>query len=107
MKKDRAKIRELLAQIFDELQKIDNSEDHMRRQQDFIFHMLDWQDDLEQLSAIYANPEKYEDDSSKIIAGFLYHVIPHINMAGHLLLENIPDPFEDESSKQVGDHSSS
>ena len=93
MKTKRLKIEKLLSRIFDELQKIDDPEEHARRRQDFVFHMTDWQDDLGEMAELYGNPDKHESDASKIIAGFLYHAIPHLNAAGHLLLDTIPDPF--------------
>lgn len=96
MKTERSKIEKLLTRVFDELQKIDAAEEHMRSRQDFVFHMIDWKDDLDELVELYTNPDKHSSDASKIIAGFLYHVIPHLNAAGRLLLDTLPDPFEEE-----------
>ena len=97
MREKEMKIEELLAQIFDELQELDNPEEHQRNKEEFVFHMLDWKNDLEKISQIYTSPEHYEVEASEIIAGFLYHVIPHLNRAGNLLLDSVPNPFDKET----------
>src|SRR5207248_10218441 len=68
--------------------------------QDFIFHMTDWLDDLRRLTAIYEHPEKFDRRTAGCdVAGFLYHVIPHLKAAGRLLLDEIPDAFEGAGSQ--------
>jgi len=96
MTQEKASVVKLLGQVFDELQETDDQNEHARRKQEFVFHMTDWIDDLQGLASLYENPEKYESEASKIIAGFLYHVIPHLRAAGRLLLDRIPDAFEQE-----------
>jgi hypothetical protein len=96
MNNERSGIEKMLMQIFDILQEIDDPEEHTRRRQEFVFHMLDWRDDLEKLCEFYTNPDKYGSDTSKIIAGILYHIIPHLNAAGRLLLDTVPDPFREK-----------
>ena len=62
--------------------------------------MTDWQSDLEQLADLFKNPDKYDEDyTSNFLIGFLYHVIPHIDAAGRLLLDQVSSPFSQE--KQV------
>ena len=93
MKLEHAKIRELLGQIFDELQTVEDGEKYAETKQQFIFHMTDWIDDLQNLIELYGQPEQPQGNAAQTIAGFLYHVIPHLNAAGRLLLDRIPDPF--------------
>lgn len=93
----RQKIEQILAQIFDELQEIEDPVKHTQAKENFVFHMVDWIHNLEELFQLYTTPEKYDTATSeKIIIGFLYHVIPHLNMAGSLLLGSIPNSFEDK-----------
>ena len=84
---------ELFRQIFDDFQQMDDPEEHARCKQEFVFHMLDWTSDLEELAALYRHPHKRGSEAGKIVAGFLYHALPHLNAAGRLLLDRLPDPF--------------
>lgn len=84
----------LLGRVFDDLQQVDDPVEHARKKQEFIFHMADWVDDLKELASLYENPDPHESEASKLIAGFLYHVIPHLNAAGRLALDRIPDAFK-------------
>lgn len=93
MKLEHAKVEELLGQVFDELQTIEDKEEYAEIKQKFIFHMTDWVDDLQDLIVLYQQLEQYKGNAAQTIAGFLYHVIPHLNAAGRLLLDHIPDPF--------------
>jgi hypothetical protein len=71
-------------------------EEYARRRQDFVFHMTDWLNDLDMLQAIYRKPEDCDVKETTIdIMGILYHVIPHLNAAGRLLLDDVPDAFRD------------
>ena len=88
-------LRKLLGSIYHQYQKLDDPKANATAKQDFIFHMTDWLDDLRRLSAIYENPAKFDRESAGCaVAGFLYHVIPHLKAAGRLLLDDIPDAFE-------------
>src|SRR5947209_2895462 len=70
------------------------SEEFEQRRHDFVFHMTDWKDDLERLAALFNNPDQQDEESASVfLIGFLYHVVPHLNAAGRLLLEEIGDPF--------------
>jgi hypothetical protein len=72
--------------------------EYQRLREDFIFHMVDWTDDLERLRELRDRPEIFDTESSSaMVAGFLYHVIPHLTAAGRLLLDEIPDPFTPEA----------
>jgi hypothetical protein len=49
-----------------------------KRRQRFVFHMLDWQDDLKRLAELYAAPEPHSADEARaIVQSFLYHAEPH------------------------------
>lgn len=93
MKLEHARIKELLGHVFDELQTVEDREKYAEVKQQFIFHMTDWIDDLQNLIELYDQPEQPKGKAAQAIAGFLYHVIPHLNAAGRLLLDRIPDPF--------------
>jgi hypothetical protein len=92
---------DLLGKIFDDSRsgerKVLGAEEYNRRRHDFIFHMTDWLNDLHRLTALYKNPAKQDpDDAGTEVIGFLYHVIPHLNAAGRLLLDEVGDPFADD-----------
>jgi hypothetical protein len=88
-------LQKLLGSIYHQFQKLDDPKANARAKQDFIFHMTDWLADLRRLTAIYEHPEKVDRQSAGYdIAGFLYHVIPHLKAAGRILLDTIPDAFD-------------
>jgi hypothetical protein len=65
-----------------------------QRRHDFVFHMTDWKDDLLRLADWIRSPQTLdEENASAQWVGFLYHVIPHLNSAGRLLLGDVADPF--------------
>lgn len=65
-----------------------------RRRRDFVFHLRDCKTDFEQLAHFFNHPEKYDEDAaSRLLIGALYHIVPHLNNAGKLLLDEIVDPF--------------
>lgn len=101
-----AELKKLLAKIYDSL----NS--HLRKEKpsavyqlmrhDFVFHMTDWLNDLKRLNDIYDAPDKVRlRDAERDIIGLLYHVIPHLNAAGRLLLGDVSDPFLESEAEQV------
>ena len=88
----------LLGQIFDHCQEGLRDEislaEYEKRREGFIFHMRDWSSDLERLARLYHDPEGQDvETTSRLVMGFLYHVIPHLRAAGRLLLDHVPDPF--------------
>ena|SRR5260370_5259612 len=96
------KLQELFAEVFDGaregLRKELDPTEYEKRRHDFVFHMTDWRKDIDQLYDIINNPGSYDEDSaSRILIGFLYHVIPHLSAAGRLLLDDIPDAFSQEN----------
>jgi hypothetical protein len=94
----------VLGKVFDdartELRHELNHSDYERRKRDFVFHMTDWQSDLEQLINFFERPDRLtEEAASSLVIGFLYHVVPHLNAAGRLLLDRISDPFGPQNEK--------
>lgn len=97
MQIEKQEIERVLTRVFDELQETEDPVKHARAREDFVFHMVDWIYNLEELFQLYTTPQKYDiETSNNIIIGFLYHVIPHLNVAGRLLLDNISNPFEEK-----------
>jgi hypothetical protein len=97
-------LQKLLASVYDQFQKLDNPKADAKAKQDFIFHMTDWLDDLQRLTAIYEHPNTFGRSSAgRDIVGFLYHVIPHLKAAGRLLLNDVPDAFETAEARVPND----
>ena len=70
------------------------ADEYEARRHDFVFHMVDWKDDLEQLAHLFESPQDQDEDAaSALLIGFLHHALPHLNAAGKLLLDEIKDPF--------------
>lgn len=85
------KLERMLRAIYPEFQKLDTEEDR-RSQSDFVFHMTDWAENLEQLANLYRHPERFtKAEAEAIVSAFLYHVIPHLKEAGRLLLDYEPE----------------
>jgi hypothetical protein len=98
------KLERLLEKVFDGAREgVRKSEDaaaYKKMRHDFAFHMTDWRSDLERLHDLYQHPEKADpDEACTFIIGFLYHVIPHLNAAGRLLLDEVRDPFVESTTK--------
>lgn len=100
----------LLAKVFD------NSRDYLRRdlkiigreaeyeklKAEFVFHMTDWLNDLRKFHAMTEAPEVWETEEATIaLMGMLSHVIPHLNAAGRLLLDRVPDHFAGSDSAKL------
>jgi hypothetical protein len=88
----------LLEKLFDSQREEWKSElppdEYERRRHDFVFHMTDWKNDLQWLAELYNDPGSQDEEAASTeLIGFLYHVVPHLNAAGRLLLGRIEDPF--------------
>ena len=84
----RRKLEKLLGSAYDAF----NSNGRAVCRRNFIFHMTDWLNDLEQLTELYKHPEKFDKRSTKdIVAGFLYHATWHIRAAARLMLDHTPE----------------
>jgi len=58
---------------------------HEECRREFVFHMLDWQDELRNLVTLYAAPERFSsEEATRIVQAFLYHGASHIVAASHL-----------------------
>jgi hypothetical protein len=89
---------QLLARTFEVYQDKEDARAYAERKADFIFHMTDWDSDLQTLAKLYQHPDQFDrKEACRFIYGFLAHVIPHLNAAGRLLLDEIPDPFSDSA----------
>lgn len=87
-------LKKLLAHTFDTFAEEKDPSEYARKKADFVFHMRDWNSDLEMLAQIYEHPDRFDKKTGRqFIFGFLVHVIPHLNAAGRLMLGEIVDPF--------------
>lgn len=98
-----SKLEHLLGRVFDAasegLRAQVDLKEYERRKHDFVFHMTDWIGDMEQLAGLVNDPDlQDEETASTIVIGFLYHVIPHLNAAGRLLLGDVGDPFSPQNT---------
>jgi tRNA(Ile)-lysidine synthase TilS/MesJ len=99
-------LEELLGRIFDGaregLRESIEPDDYAQRRRDFIFHMTDWKSEVRQLADLYKNPKGHDElPTSDFLIGFLYHVIPHLNAAGRLLLDEVLDTFADPANEKT------
>lgn len=99
-------LKALLGRVFDEaqdgLKDEVGPEEYDRRRLDFVFHMTDWADDLERLRRLYDDPGSMTlDEAKSIVIGGLYHVVPHLDTAGRLLLDEIKNPFRDDHAAKA------
>jgi len=93
----------MLRRIFDEFQPDGPSMTRHTRREEFVFHMTDWTTDLRRLTKLYASPSDDSSSAGTTVASFLYHAIPHLNAAGRLLLDSVPDAFrETRRTKSAG-----
>ncbi len=86
------KLRKVLRRVFDGCQTFASPGKHRSRRKEFVFHMTDWVGDLERLTRLYKKPLD-QQAAEEIIVAFLSHAVPHLNAAGRLLLDNVPDTF--------------
>ena len=93
-------LQKLLASVYNQFQRLDDRDANTCARAAFIFHMTDWLDDLQRLTAIYEHPDQVDrKQAGRDIAGFLFHVIPHLKAAGRLLVDDIPDAFDPDPAK--------
>ena len=97
-----SQLEKLLSAVYNRYQKLDDPTANKKNRRDFVFHMTDWIDDLRDLAELYEHPEKHKkDQAAQIVAGFLYHVIPHLQEAGRLMLDYDPGDVFAESRHQT------
>ena len=69
---------------------------------DFAFHLTDADADLMLLTAMSQEAEGWSpDEAMKKLIGVLYHVIPHLNASGRILLGDVNDHFENDTSAHL------
>jgi hypothetical protein len=100
-----SKLEQLLGKVFDNaregLREVLDPQEYEKRRHDFIFHMADWKDDLERLADLFNNPDQKDvETATLLVIGFLYHVAPHLDVAGRLLLDEIGDPFSESENER-------
>ena len=86
------KIVETLERMFREHNEGAGPIDQDARTYDFVFHMLDWYDDLIRLARVMKNPEVADEEQwSEAVNGFLIHASGHVaaaaRIAGHEPIE--------------------
>jgi hypothetical protein len=95
-------LEQLLGHTFDAFRDVEDPAEHAQKKADFIFHMTDWKADLETLAALYQDPNRMDPKAARrFIFGFLIHVIPHLNAAGSLLVDEVSDPFAPADAEQA------
>ncbi len=64
---------------------------------DFVFHMTDWLNDLDELTRLYERPELFSKaEARQVVYGLLVHARCHIDAAARIYLgDDINDPFAD------------
>lgn len=89
---NRAELEKKLRVVFEGMH--ERSEpDFDSRQHDFVFHMLDWVEDLNRLHALVSDPSKIAaDEAERVVQEFLYHAAGHIAAAARLY-DEFRDPF--------------
>ena len=86
-----AELRQLLASIYNQFQRLDDPATNKACRLDFIFHMTDWSDNLRCLADLYKNPKRFsKTDAREIVASFLYHATAHVMEAARLMLDYEP-----------------
>ena len=90
-------LQKLLRAAYDLYQKLDDPAANAAARRDFVFHMTDWIQDLERLSALYGRPDEFDRATAgETVFGFLIHALPHLMEAGRLLEGRpIRNPFTD------------
>jgi hypothetical protein len=99
-------LHELLGRVFDSVRDGLRAEltpqEYERRRHEFVFHMTDWAGDMAQFMDLVGHPDGWKTQAATtFVIGFLYHVVPHLNAAGRLLLDRINDPFADQPEQHL------
>jgi hypothetical protein len=82
-------IEKLLRAVFE---RVRGSEDE-ESTRNFVFHMRDWEDDLQRIAAVYRDPGTHSEQACKeAVDGMLLHACGHIMQAARLY-GGIIDPF--------------
>ena len=94
-------LQRVLKDVYNRYQKLDDPETNRTARRDFVFHMTDWIEDLEQLAALYDHPAKFDKATAgDVVFGFLIHALGHLLAASRLLQDSVCDPFGALESKK-------
>ena len=64
------------------------------KENDFVFHMLDAEDDIRSFAALLSDPESHSiDDAERIVQALLYHAAGHISAAARTY-DVLIEPFQ-------------
>src|SRR2546422_5728267 len=81
------RVQALMKTVYNRYQRLDDPAVNAQCRQDFVFHMSDWEADLEDLARLFQNPDKFSKDSAgQIVFSFLIHALPHLIAASRLML---------------------
>jgi hypothetical protein len=106
IKTPQPELTKLLGKVYDSMRRDERKsvdrETYQRLRFDFVFHMTDWLNDIHRINDLYSHPERFSthDATTQVIA-ILVHVIPHLNAAGRLLLDEVSDPFADMYQPEI------
>ena len=94
IKRPSPELQKLLKGAFDQWVSIKEPARRKEYRQDFVFHMTDWLNDLDELAGLYRHPDKHTwNDAGDVIFGFFMHALNHLNAAARIFLGKIDDPF--------------
>ena len=80
----RATLKQKLGESFERIADTDRRVRKQRRK-DFVFHMVDWEDDLFRLAEFFRTPGRYGPrETDRILRRFLHHAPEHIVQAARL-----------------------
>jgi len=90
------KFQQVLAAVYDDLQKLAKPRKNARCRRNFVFHMTDWLEDLHDLNELAEHPDRVSrKQATRLVSGFIYHVLPHLRAAGRLLDYSPEDIFRE------------
>lgn len=93
----------LLKEVYNAYQQQDTRDDNARCRWNFIFHMTDWIEDLQELTNLYQHPERYDKAAAEqIVFGFLVHAVPHLQAAARNLGVPAHDHFQEPDQETTG-----
>ncbi len=101
-----AELMSALASVYDYWRDKDDPRRSANKRREFVFHMTDWLNDLEELTALYERPRAFSQAAAgQVVFGFFTHALNHLNAAARLLLEDqdLRDPFarRNQGSRRV------
>src|SRR5438477_4931455 len=87
-------LQKLLATVYNHFQHLEDRAVNAEVRRDFIFHMTDWLDDLDELKILFDHPtDASRQAAAQNVASFLWHATHHVMEAARLLLDYEPGYF--------------